>query len=391
MKRILILTDIGFSNRDYLRFGIETLKEKYKVEIFDFTEWLSPEYWRFYKEKIFYCDGYKKILNQNDFEKNIKENNILCVIDYLSSDKSYLIKNYIKTKQAPIIKVQGATVLENKRTFIELLYKLFFLIIDPKVLFKKILMILKSKLMKNKIKFSYDYLIISGIAGLNTSIARNAKKIIKAHSYDYDIFLKSKNQNSILHKEPYAVFLDQCLPFHPGPIFRGEKNLVTPEKYYSALNYFLKNFEDKTGLEVIFAAHPRSRYDLWAKYLYGRKYYLFKTSELVKNSKIVLLHTSTSISFAVLYNKPLIFLTSNEYKKSFDDFRINSYSRTMSSLLFNIDDKDNYSKIPKGNEIFSFDKNKYKEYKDAHIKYSGTPEDYLWNIFLDNIEKEIKN
>ena len=40
MKRILILTDIGFSNRDYLRFGIETLKEKYKVEIFDFTEWL---------------------------------------------------------------------------------------------------------------------------------------------------------------------------------------------------------------------------------------------------------------------------------------------------------------------------------------------------------------
>jgi len=389
MKRILILTDIGFSKRDYSRFGVEILKDKYQVEILDFTEWLSPEYWKSYKEKIFYCEGYKKILNQEDLEKSIIKRDIVSVIDYLSSDKSYLIKNYIKKTKIPITKVQAATVLENKRTFGELLHKLFFLILDPKVLLKKILMRLKAKSIKNKSNFSYNYLIISGFAGLNTSVAHNAKKIIKAHSYDYDIFLKLKNKTSILQKEPYAVFLDQCLPFNPGPIFRKEKSLVTPENYYSSLNYFFKNFEDKTGLEVVFAAHPRSRYDLWSKYLYGRKYYLFKTSELVKNSKIVLLHTSTSISFAILYNKPIIFLTSNEYKKSFDDFRINSYSRTMNSLLFNIDDKDNYSKIPKGNEIFSFDQNKYKQYKDEHIKYSGTPDNYLWNIFLDNIEKRV--
>ena len=389
MKKFLILTDIGFSNRDYLRFGIEILRKKYQVEILDFTEWLSPEYWKTYKEKIFYCDGYKKILNYEDFEKNITGKNIISVIDYLSSDKSYLIKNYINKNQIPITKVQAGTVLENKRTFIEWLLKLFFLILDPKVLLKKILMRLKAKYIKNKSNFSYNYLIIAGFAGLNTPIARNAKKIIKAHTYDYDIFLKSKNKTSILHKEPYAVFLDQYLPFHPASIFRKEKSLVTSENYYFSLNDFFKNFEDKTGLEDVFAAHPRSRYDLYSKYLYGRKYHLFKTSELVKNSKIVLLHTSTSISFAILYNKPLIFLTSNEYKKSFDDFRINSYSRTMNSLLFNIDDKDNYSKIPKGNGIFSFDKNKYKEYKNEHIKYSGTPDNYLWNIFLDNIEKRV--
>ena len=52
MKKFLILTDIGFSNRDYLRFGIEILRKKYQVEILDFTEWLSPEYWKTYKEKI---------------------------------------------------------------------------------------------------------------------------------------------------------------------------------------------------------------------------------------------------------------------------------------------------------------------------------------------------
>ena len=48
MKKILILTDIGFSKRDYTRFGVNILEKKYKVDILDFTEWLSPRYWKIY-------------------------------------------------------------------------------------------------------------------------------------------------------------------------------------------------------------------------------------------------------------------------------------------------------------------------------------------------------
>ena len=42
MSKILILTDIGFSKRDYDRFGIEELKKNYEVEILDFTEIFFP-------------------------------------------------------------------------------------------------------------------------------------------------------------------------------------------------------------------------------------------------------------------------------------------------------------------------------------------------------------
>ena len=38
MSKILILTDIVFSKRDYDRFGIEELKKNYEVKILDFTE-----------------------------------------------------------------------------------------------------------------------------------------------------------------------------------------------------------------------------------------------------------------------------------------------------------------------------------------------------------------
>ena len=384
MKKILILTDIGFSKRDYTRFGVNILEKKYKVDILDFTEWLSPRYWKIYPEKIYNFEGHKKISNYNDLEEAISSKDIINVIDYLSSEEAYSILDYIKKKKLSLTKVLNNLVLENNRTFWELLHKLFFLCFKPKILFKKIIFILKKK---REINFSYDYVVIGGKKGMEHTQAKNAKKLIKGHSFDYDIFLELNNKNSNL--KPYAVFLDQCLPFHPGNIYRGENPSVTKEKYFPALNDFFKSFESKTGLEIIFAAHPRSRYDLYPEFLYGRKYFINKTSELVKNSKLVLLHTTTSMSYAVLYNKPIIFITTDEWTKSFDDFRIHSYSRSMGSLLFNIDNKNNYFKIPKNDKIYSFDKEKYKEYKDKYLKFPGTPEKYLWDVFLDNISSEV--
>ena len=60
--------------------------------------------------------------------------------------------------------------------------------------------------------------------------------------------------------------------------------------------------------------------------------------------------------------------------------------------MFNIDDKNNYSKIPHNNKIFFIDEKKYQEYQDNYLKFPGTPEKYLWNTFLDNIiENETSN
>ena len=385
MKKILILTDVGFSKRDYTRFGVNILEKKYKVDVLDFTEWLSPRYWKIYQEKIYNFEGYKKISNYNDLEEAISSKDIVNVIDQLSSEKSYSILNYIKKKKLSLTRGLNALVLESNRTFWELLHKLFFLCFKPKILFKKIIFIFKKK---KEINFFYDCVVIGGKKGMEHVKAKNAKKIIKSHSFDYDVFLELNNKNSNLNLKPYAVFLDQCLPFHPAAIYRGENPLVTKEKYFPALNDFFTNFENKTGLEIIFAAHPRSRYDLYPEFLYGRKYFINKTSELVKNSKLVLLHTTTSISYAVLYNKPIIFITTDEYIKSFDDFRIHSYSRSLNSLLFNIDNKNNYSKIPKNDKIYSFDKAKYEEYKNNYVKFPKSPEKNSWDIFLDNITNQ---
>ena len=387
MKKIIILIDIGFSKRDYKRFGIEIFKKKYKTEILDFTEWFAPRYWSVYPEKIYECEGYKKILNKRDFEDTVSDEKIINAIDLFStSEYPPYVRNFLKKRKIPITGLHTTLTLSKKRTPKEYLYKIFFLFFTPKKLIKKILTLFKNKIKKNEDKFSYDYFLIGGKAGLNLPSVQNAKTLIKGHAFDYDIFLTLNKKKISNQLKPYAIFLDQCLPFHPTVAFISEESKATKEKYFPALNNFFKDFEAKTGLEVVFAAHPRSRYDLYSEHLYGRKSFINQTAELIINSKIVLLHTSTSLSFAILYKKPIVFLTSNEIIKSYDDFRIHSFSRSMNSLLFNIDDKNNYSKIPNSNKIFFVDEDKYQEYRDNYLKFPGTSEKYLWSIFLDNIK-----
>ena len=99
MKKIIILTDIGFSKRDYHRFGIEIIKGKFEVEILDFTEWLAPRYWKIYPEKIYDCEGYRKILSRIEFENAISNDKIINAIDFLSSSEhSPHIRDLLKKK-----------------------------------------------------------------------------------------------------------------------------------------------------------------------------------------------------------------------------------------------------------------------------------------------------
>ena len=99
---------------------------------------------------------------------------------------------------------------------------------------------------------------------------------------------------------------------------------------------FFKTFEKKTGLKIKFAAHPKSLKKNVAKYSLDLDYSIGNTEELVKNSSLVLLHSSTSISYAILFKKPIIFLTSNELMKSWIGPRIDNFSKVLNGILVNM-------------------------------------------------------
>ena len=136
-------------------------------------------------------------------------------------------------------------------------------------------------------------------------------RMAKIHHFDIDC---SHGENSILSELPdnYCVFIDDFLPFHPD--FSIQKNqMLNAENYYKNLNKFFAKIEKKLNTSIVIAAHPKASYI--ANPFESRAIVFGETNSLVKNAAVVLAHASTAISYAVIYEKPLCLLYSNDIKK----------------------------------------------------------------------------
>lgn len=120
--------------------------------------------------------------------------------------------------------------------------------------------------------------------------------------------------NPVVKEEGYIVFLDVYYPLHPDIIYMMKKKNVSIANYQRSLNAFFDKLEDKYNMPIIIAAHPKSEY--MGTEFGNRKIIKGETDSLVEKSNIVLLHTSNSISYCILYNKPFALITNEEYNKN---------------------------------------------------------------------------
>lgn len=106
----------------------------------------------------------------------------------------------------------------------------------------------------------------------------------------------------------YLVFCDIFFPEHPDLLAIHPS--INAIKYRKTLSAFFSYVEKKTGKPVIIAAHPKAIYDSndWG----GRRVIKYQTNSLVKYSSGVLLHSSNSITFTILSDKPCILLTTDD-------------------------------------------------------------------------------
>ncbi len=152
---------------------------------------------------------------------------------------------------------------------------------------------------------------------------------------DYEKYFE--NQSSI--KGGYAVFLDIYYPLHPDLLYMMGMKAVSPLSYQESLRTFFDKFEDKYGIPVIIAAHPKAKYV--GSEFGDRRIVQGETGSLVKGANVVLLHTSNSVSYCILYDKPMALITNKEYGKNRD---LSSTQKKLSLLLkmpiFDIDHID---------------------------------------------------
>ena len=129
---------------------------------------------------------------------------------------------------------------------------------------------------------------------------------------DYEKYFE--NRSSI--KGGYAVFLDIYYPLHPDLLYMRGMKAVSPLSYQESLRTFFDKVEDKYGIPVVIAAHPKAKYV--GSEFGDRKIVQGETSSLVKDANMVLLHTSNSVSYSILYDKPMALITNKEYCKNRD-------------------------------------------------------------------------
>jgi len=185
-----------------------------------------------------------------------------------------------------------------------------------------------SKFLK-KIKFikEYDYVFASG----NVGSVRYANSIVKqVNFFDYDTYNTIKDCPSSIREGDFCVFLDVNAPFHPDLDLIG-LNKIDGDLYFKELNHFFEKIEQHYGVTVIIAAHPSSNYD--TNLFNGREIIKNKTAELVRDSKFVLSSASTSISYALLFNKPLIFHYTDDIKIKYNSFGYTDMCELLAKIL----------------------------------------------------------
>ena len=118
--------------------------------------------------------------------------------------------------------------------------------------------------------------------------------------------LKEEFKNSI-------VYIDQNLEGNYEFLLNSSKYAATKNLHWKSLNSFFDTMSKKLNKKVLIAAHHRR--DKNVKIDTNCEVFYSQTPILIKNSSLVLVHNSVALSYAILFKKPMIFITTDEIKK----------------------------------------------------------------------------
>lgn len=393
ISKVIFFTDTSFIERDYDRFGVETLQNNgFEVEIWDFTPFLHPQFYQVVKavDSIHY-KGYRRFVSQAEALLAISEltSNCfgVCFIGY-SYYSLQIYRAFAKNdlKYAVYSSVLPS-VLYKADNLTRLLHKL------KKLMAVNSLMVyVRAQLRGILHHIPYTYV---GVKPATLVLAGGEKydayrvypfeaqtEVVWIHNWDYDFYL-TEVQQSVETDPKMGVFLDQFVPFHPDAVLLGIAPNISAEEYYSALCRFFSSLEENYGYKIIIAAHPRSDYEQRPDYFGGRPVIKGKTIELCRKAKFSMLHYSTAINFAVLFNKPAIFITMDKLQQNPPD---RTWIETMaSSLGKGIININNLTSINWDEEL-KINEEAYRQYRNFYIKKDGSAELPIWQIFADRLK-----
>ena len=322
MKKIVFITDNIFTERDVKRYGFDILKNFFTIKVLSFG--------KFQKNNI---KNIKYFNNYNSFKLFFLNSKPYAVIDLLfPSFNSFLVKKIIKKNNVKLIKLNLNYSPTLGKTLITRIINNF---LKKKKRGGSIVNKLKNNffIKLNSINY-HDY---SFVSSKKQNIKQSKGLIIKSHSLDYDIFLANKKKI----KNDKIIFLDSNILFNTDFKIHKTRKPISENSYIKQINIFFEGIEKDLQKKIIIAANPKSNVKKISKIFNNRKVLINKTFDLIRESKLVIAHKSTAISFAVLLKKPILFITSNEINKTWFGDDIKDQAKLLSSYPLNINQPKN--------------------------------------------------
>ncbi|MDD4910443.1 MAG: hypothetical protein PHR44_07205 [Candidatus Omnitrophica bacterium] len=391
IKNIIILARQNLNEWNFRRYGIKTLEDNgFKVEYWDITPFLHPELFKQYKAsdyvdfkgtKFFYdaktLYGQLLDLDQDSviFDAITFQFKLLDLYRVISRAKA----EYIVALLNAMPDVRDIDRLNGHRRASVIMRKLKSLSRHtPSGLYKRLILpLLPLGLFGVK---PARFFMAGGEGSVNKHrlpLGKNTE-LVWGHNLDYDVYLEESKKTS--RERDIAVFLDICPALDWNYFYEGVKSNYDIDRYYGLLDDFFGAVERDLKLEVVIAAHPRSRYDELPDYYKGRKCIKGKTAELIREAKLVLTQSSTAVSLANLFLKPVVFLA---YDGMQDSKFIEVLAQLHGKRAVYIDKE---SKIDWENEL-KVSQPHYRHYRQQFLKCDWSENLPLWQILANRLKQ----
>lgn len=379
MKKICIIVGTIITEQNLSRFGVDIFCKIYDIYIIDCKGALSRKgsdnlVTRNKKIKgIFTAD------NINSIFLLIKSISPEYVFDFSASEKLnfYIPKICNKIGTTSVIKIAGMipspTISTRVINFLTGRYKQNKF--DPKYYLNKII----STIFISFNKYEHDILLVAGSVAMNSNTKAKGK-FIQIASDDYHI-AKIKNKG-YQYKKNYVVFIDDCITHADDWKLLNLKSPVDPTHYYQVLNNFLNNISKEYNVDVLIAGHPNSKKIPNFKNNFNYNIIFDETASLIKNCDFVITHASTAISFAVIHQKPIQFITTIDLEKTFYRSFIYCFANYFNQNVLNIEIENKNKISPLKKDDLS-----YERYYSDYILCKGFEENEYWGNFLKYINK----
>lgn len=383
MKDILyICVKNPFVERDLDRMGIVCLQKHFDVRILDCTAWLLPAAFDARGEQSMALPNLRSIHSLREFRQALDGDSKGYALDYVGqfSLRSVLMFEALRAAGIPIIVIDSGAYPSPAD------------VVRRPGLIEKLRLALRegglrthinARLVKGLLSIlpdqRPDIALVAGSSWRAIPRFRDARRHVAAHSFDYESFLRvCAGHAESEHARDYIVYLDENITEHEDNAEVGLKQPASKLLFGPSINRFFDAVEQATSLPIIIAGYPTSHPSRRNGEYGGRELIFGRTPELIRNARLVFAHASTALSFGVLWQRPLVFLTSKEIRQSWYHPWIVAPQKILGAPLVDIDEN---LVIPENWTAWLYhNKVAYADYQNTYIKTPGSPDCSIWEI-----------